>query len=201
MIEYEHEVQQRIRDLEQLVERHELLGEMIAKSGQSSAPAVPGCPEQLARARPPARCPPRRRWKRSPAAPCRIWDSGPTPSPGSRRPASAVPSPSRHGPRSCTAARATLDRPGARGGAQAVSAIFTRTLDRTPGPLPVPVVPRRGAHRGRLGAPLPHCRHTGWSCSHPFSPAAKRRPQHRHASGPNRVVSYVFDFAGRRSPC
>jgi CheY-like chemotaxis protein len=40
IIAYEHEVQQRIEDLEQLVERHELLGEMIAKAGQSGAPAI-----------------------------------------------------------------------------------------------------------------------------------------------------------------
>ncbi len=194
MIEYEHEVQQRIEDLEQLVERHELLGEMIAKSGQSSAPAVPAATNTgpvLA----PSPLPPDELESLARRA---LQDLGLRPDSVARV------SPPHIGGALTYAAWTAILRPLSQrwtdlvleAEPEAVSAIFTRTLDRPPGPsqcqsfLVEALTVVASALRSTLQT-------HGVELLAPF--LARGQPIDRSVvmpPVPTESVSYVFDFAG-----
>ncbi|HLP02100.1 MAG TPA: response regulator [Opitutaceae bacterium] len=132
IIAYEHEVQQRIEELEQLVERHELLGEMIARSGQSAEPA-PAFPPVGAPTLAPSPLPPQEIENLARRA---LQDLG-------LRSDSVVREspPSARGTVTYAAWTALLRTQGQRwtdlvleAEADAVTTIFTRALDRAPGP-------------------------------------------------------------------
>ena len=194
MIEYEHEVRQRIEDLEQLVERHELLGEMIAKSGQSAAPAVAAA-TNAAPVLAPSPLPPEEVEALARRA---LQDLGLRPDTVARL------SPPRADGSVTYAAWTALLRPQGQRWTDlaleaepaAVSAIFTRTLDRAPGPtqcqsflveaLTVIASALRAAlqsHGVELLAPF-------LARGHQIDRGVVPPPV------PAESVSYVFDFAG-----
>ncbi len=194
MIEYEHEVRQRIEDLEQLVERHELLGEMIARSGQASAPAIPAA-RSAAPVLAPSPLPPEELETLARRA---LQDLGLRPDTVTR-----LSPPAAGAPVTYAAWTAFLRPQGQRwtdlvleAEAQAVSTIFTRTLERAPGAsqcqsfLVEALTVVASALRSNLQS-------HGVELLAPF--LARGQQINRAASTPPipaESVSFVFDFAG-----